>query len=103
LYILCRRWIGITTNQTDDVFNQDIKPQANGDLSIGRTVKHAKFGFGTVLNFEGDGESARVQVKFKTAGTKWLISAYANLEFQCKKRFIANDMVSFFMARVMPT
>jgi DNA helicase-2/ATP-dependent DNA helicase PcrA len=40
--------------QTDDVFNQDIKPQANGDLSIGRTVKHAKFGFGTVLNFEGD-------------------------------------------------
>ncbi|CAC9450658.1 ATP-dependent DNA helicase UvrD/PcrA (EC 3.6.4.12) [uncultured Gammaproteobacteria bacterium] len=67
--------------QTDDVFNQDIKPQANGDLSIGRTVKHAKFGFGTVLNFEGDGESARVQVKFKTAGTKWLISAYANLEF----------------------
>ncbi|RUA04415.1 MAG: DNA helicase UvrD, partial [Gammaproteobacteria bacterium] len=67
--------------QKDDVFNQDIKPQANGDLSIGRTVKHAKFGFGTVLNFEGDGESARVQVKFKTAGTKWLISAYANLEF----------------------
>jgi DNA helicase-2/ATP-dependent DNA helicase PcrA len=43
------------------------KAQANGDLSIGRTVKHAKFGFGTVLNFEGDGESARVQVKFKTA------------------------------------
>jgi hypothetical protein len=29
------------------------------------------------FNFEGDGESARVQVKFKTAGTKWLISAYA--------------------------
>ena len=67
--------------QKDDVFNQDIEPQANGDLSIGRTVKHSKFGFGTVLNFEGDGESARVQVKFKTAGTKWLISAYANLEF----------------------
>ena len=67
--------------QKDDMFNQDIKPQANGDLSIGRTVKHSKFGFGTVLNFEGDGESARVQVKFKTTGTKWLISAYANLEF----------------------
>jgi DNA helicase-2/ATP-dependent DNA helicase PcrA len=37
--------------QTDDVFNQDIKPQENGDLSIGRTVKHAKFGFGTVLKW----------------------------------------------------
>ncbi|SFV87121.1 ATP-dependent DNA helicase UvrD/PcrA [hydrothermal vent metagenome] len=67
--------------QEDDIFNQDIQPKANGDLSIGRTVKHAKFGFGTVLNFEGDGDSARVQVKFKTAGTKWLISTYANLEF----------------------
>jgi DNA helicase-2/ATP-dependent DNA helicase PcrA len=67
--------------QQDDIFNQDIEPQANGDLSIGRTVKHPKFGFGTVLNFEGDGDSARVQVRFKTAGTKWLISAYANLKF----------------------
>ncbi len=65
----------------DDIFNQDIKPQANGDLSIGKTVKHGKFGFGTILNFEGEGDSARVQVKFKTAGTKWLISSYANLEF----------------------
>lgn len=67
--------------QEDDLLNQDIKPSANGELSIGRTVKHAKFGFGTVLNFEGNGDSARVQVKFKTAGTKWLISTYANLEF----------------------
>ncbi|WXU00645.1 MAG: DNA helicase II [Catillopecten margaritatus gill symbiont] len=67
--------------QEDDLFNQDIQPESKGELSIGRTVKHAKFGYGTVLNFEGDGDSARVQVKFKTAGTKWLISAYANLEF----------------------
>lgn len=67
--------------QQDDTFNQNIEPQAKGELSIGRTVKHAKFGFGTVLNFEGNGDSARVQVKFKTAGTKWLISSYANLKF----------------------
>ncbi|CAB5494355.1 DNA helicase II [Bathymodiolus thermophilus thioautotrophic gill symbiont] len=70
--------------QADDSFNQEttqITPSANGQLSIGKTVKHTKFGFGTILNFEGDGDSARVQVKFKTAGTKWLISAYAKLEF----------------------
>ena len=65
----------------DDIFNQDIAPEGNGQLSVGATVKHAKFGFGTVLNFEGDGDSARVQIKFKQAGTKWLISSYANLEF----------------------
>jgi len=65
----------------DDIFNQDIEPEGQGQLSIGATVKHAKFGFGTVLNFEGDGDSARIQIKFKKAGTKWLISSYANLEF----------------------
>jgi len=67
--------------QEDDIFNQDIEPEGQGQLSIGVTVKHAKFGFGTVLNFEGNGDSARIQIKFKQAGTKWLISSYANLEF----------------------
>ncbi|RUM86639.1 MAG: DNA helicase II, partial [Candidatus Thioglobus sp.] len=59
--------------QEDDIFNQDIEPEGQGRLSIGVTVRHAKFGFGTVLNFEGDGDSARIQIKFKSAGTKWLI------------------------------
>ena len=58
-----------------------VKPKEQNQLSIGALVKHKKFGFGTVLNFEGDGDSARVQIKFKQAGTKWLISAYANLKF----------------------
>jgi DNA helicase-2/ATP-dependent DNA helicase PcrA len=65
----------------DDIYNQDIEPQANGQLSVGAGVRHAKFGYGSVLNFEGSGDSARIQVKFKTAGTKWLIASYANLEF----------------------
>ena len=34
---------------------------------------------GVVLNFEGDGEHARVQVNFRDSGTKWLVLAYANL------------------------
>ena len=58
-----------------------VKPKEQNQLSIGALVKHTKFGFGTVLNFEGDGDSARVQIKFKRAGTKWLISTYANLKF----------------------
>ncbi len=71
----------IQNYQEDDIFNQDIEPEGQGRLSIGVTVRHAKFGFGTVLNFEGDGDSARIQIKFKSAGTKWLISSYANLEY----------------------
>ena len=33
-----------------------------------------------VLNSEGSGAHARVQVNFELAGTKWLVVAYANLE-----------------------
>lgn len=43
-------------------------------------VRHAKFGDGTVLNLEGQGSHARVQVIFDTAGAKWLVLAYANLK-----------------------
>ncbi|MEN8167813.1 MAG: DNA helicase II [Pseudomonadota bacterium] len=48
-------------------------------FSLGQRVKHAKFGEGVVLNAEGQGRSARVQVNFETAGSKWLVVAYANL------------------------
>jgi len=71
----------IQNYKEDDIFNQDIQPESNGQISVGKTVKHGKFGFGTVLNFEGEGDSARIQIKFKQAGTKWLIASYANLEF----------------------
>ena len=48
--------------------------------SIGQAVKHAKFGMGTVVNYEGSGDSMRVQINFQKAGTKWLITSYAKLE-----------------------
>lgn len=49
-------------------------------LKIGGRVSHAKFGEGVVLDCEGKGSSARVQVHFENAGSKWLVLAYANLE-----------------------
>jgi len=48
--------------------------------SIGQVVKHSKFGLGTILNYEGSGDSMRLQINFQKAGAKWLISSYANLE-----------------------
>jgi len=47
---------------------------------LGQRVSHAKFGFGTVLNAEGQGAAARVQVNFESAGPKWLVVSYANLQ-----------------------
>jgi DNA helicase-2/ATP-dependent DNA helicase PcrA len=46
---------------------------------IGQMVRHAKFGAGVILAYEG-GADARVQVSFKEAGVKWLALEYAKLE-----------------------
>jgi DNA helicase-2/ATP-dependent DNA helicase PcrA len=48
-------------------------------FSLGQRVRHDKFGEGVVLNAEGQGGSARVQVNFEQFGSKWLVVAYANL------------------------
>jgi len=53
--------------------------EASG-FRLGQRVSHAKFGMGTVLNAEGQGAAARVQVNFETAGPKWLVVSYANLQ-----------------------
>ena len=53
---------------------------ATGDVALGRRVHHEKFGYGTVVRVEGQGEHARVQVHFENTGSKWLVLAYANLE-----------------------
>ena len=49
-------------------------------LRLGAAVNHKKFGSGTVVMIEGQGEHARVQVRFEKSGSKWLVLAYANLE-----------------------
>ena len=55
------------------------RESANG-VRLGQQVRHGKFGDGVVLNCEGQGAHARVQVNFESAGTKWLVLSYANLE-----------------------
>jgi DNA helicase-2/ATP-dependent DNA helicase PcrA len=49
-------------------------------MHLGSRVRHSKFGDGVVLNVEGNGPHARVQVNFEAEGTKWLMLQYANLE-----------------------
>jgi len=48
-------------------------------FSVGQNVRHAKFGDGVVIDFEGRGLDARVQVRFAGQGTKWLALQYAKL------------------------
>jgi DNA helicase-2/ATP-dependent DNA helicase PcrA len=49
-------------------------------VRLGTRVRHGKFGEGVILNVEGNGPNARVQVNFEDQGTKWLVMQYANLE-----------------------
>jgi DNA helicase-2/ATP-dependent DNA helicase PcrA len=47
---------------------------------IGQNVAHAKFGEGVIVNIEGGGTDARVQVNFGRQGIKWLALSVAKLE-----------------------
>lgn len=52
----------------------------DSDIKLGQRVVHGKFGEGVVLNYEGEGKQARIQVNFNSEGSKWLMLAYANLQ-----------------------
>jgi DNA helicase-2/ATP-dependent DNA helicase PcrA len=56
------------------------RDEAPEGVGLGARVRHGRFGEGVVLNYEGHGQHARVQVNFEAEGTKWLVLAYANLE-----------------------
>lgn len=66
-----------TASGFDDDF--DYNQDAPDGFHVGQRVFHQKFGQGVLLNYEGQGSSARVQVNFDDAGSKWLVIAYANL------------------------
>ncbi|HIG42156.1 MAG: DNA helicase II [bacterium] len=58
-----------------------LKAEVDGtEFTLGQRVNHKKFGDGIVLNYEGQGKQARVQVNFNNEGSKWLMLAYANLQ-----------------------
>ncbi len=73
--------IRLNSQLSQPVLGQSSAPQQVGDseFSLGQQVTHPKFGSGIILNYEGEGAQARVQINFDTVGTKWLMMAYAKL------------------------
>ena len=47
---------------------------------LGQRVEHPKFGEGVIIDFEGQGSHARINVNFAREGAKWLVLSYANLQ-----------------------
>lgn len=59
-------------------FETDASHQSG--LKMGSQVYHQRFGEGTITDFDGQGEQARVQVRFNRIGSKWLVISYAKLQ-----------------------
>ncbi len=53
---------------------------ASMPFRIGQAVTHQKFGAGVIVNAEGSGSDARLQINFGKAGMKWLALEFAKLE-----------------------
>jgi DNA helicase II / ATP-dependent DNA helicase PcrA len=56
------------------------KLREDSGFRIGQNVTHPKFGAGVIVDAEGDGGDARVQVNFGRQGVKWLAVAVAKLQ-----------------------
>jgi len=61
------------------VHRDSIRPVGDSPWHNGQSVFHSKFGEGMIVNLEGSGADARVQVNFRKAGVKWLALEYAKL------------------------
>ncbi len=55
------------------------RPTSNDPL-IGARVRHSKYGLGTIIEIEGEGEDRKLTVSFQDYGAKKLIERYANLQ-----------------------
>jgi DNA helicase II / ATP-dependent DNA helicase PcrA len=56
------------------------KNKSAGAWTLGTRVKHAKYGYGTILRTEGSGDDLKLTVSFISHGLKKMIAKYAELE-----------------------
>jgi len=56
------------------------KKKPAGTWTLGTRVKHAKYGYGTILRTEGSGDDLKLTVSFISHGLKKMIAKYAELE-----------------------
>jgi len=69
----------VAGSRTATAQHSTLDSQADSPWCIGQNVTHPKFGAGVIVNSEGRGVDARVQVNFHRNGTKWLALEYAKL------------------------
>jgi DNA helicase-2/ATP-dependent DNA helicase PcrA len=67
------------SRQTKTAFPRPATREVGG-FRIGQNVLHPKFGSGVIIDAEGQGNDARVQVNFGATGVKWLAVSVAKLQ-----------------------
>lgn len=68
--------IGVKINKAAPQWNSAPSELPEYGIRVGQQVTHREFGTGIVLQCEGRGSHARIQVRFEAAGTKWLIARF---------------------------
>ena len=58
-------------------------PDPVASLRVGQKVEHDRFGFGTILSFDGDGAGMKAVVRFDDGSTKTLLLKFAKLRVVC--------------------
>ncbi len=72
-----REFVWGAAKKEESVFK---KARDTGGFRIGQNVVHPKFGSGVIVDAEGQGSDARVQVNFGNLGVKWLAVSVAKLQ-----------------------
>jgi DNA helicase-2/ATP-dependent DNA helicase PcrA len=68
-----------TSHAASVTAHQSLAMDAAAPWRVGQSVVHPRFGAGVIVNAEGRGMDARVQVNFREGGLKWLMLEYAKL------------------------
>jgi len=58
------------------------KPSKRRPFTLGSTIKHPRYGKGTIVRREGDGDEAKLTVSFPGYGLKKLMQKYAGLKIE---------------------
>jgi DNA helicase-2/ATP-dependent DNA helicase PcrA len=72
--------LGGSLKQTPSFKPAEAKKKTAGAWALGTRVKHAKYGYGTILRTEGSGEDLKLTISFISHGLKKMIAKYAELE-----------------------
>jgi DNA helicase-2/ATP-dependent DNA helicase PcrA len=74
-YLNPRKLSQIENEQSDLITHHSI-----GNLTVGDTIRHERFGTGKIMSLLGEKENAKAEIAFETLGTKQLLLKFARFE-----------------------